>query len=260
MVREAREPTGVNAGEQDRSGASRGSVTRALAILAGFADASGDLRLTDIARSAGLSPSTTHRLLSALCDEGFLTQDASTQRYRLGTSVLVLGQRAAEQAGFERARPVLSALAEETGESASLSVRSGRLVLVVMLVPSRHPLRFDHGVGSTIAIHASAMGKVMLAFDLEGTIPEGPFERFTPRTTTSAKQLAAELTEIRRRGWAVNDAERYDGVTGVAAPVLGSDGVATAAIGVQGPTARIEAFGIALLGGTVRAAADSLAG
>lgn len=255
MVREVVE----DGGGSDRSGASRGSVTRALAILAGFANASGDLRLTDIARSAGLSPSTTHRLLSALCDEGFLTQDPSTERYRLGPSVLVLGQRAAEQAGFERARPVLSALAEETGESASLSVRSGRQVLVVMLVPSRHPLRFDHGVGSTIAIHASAMGKAMLAFDAEGTVPDGPFERFTPRTITTTKQLASELTEIRRRGWAVNDAERYDGVSGVAAPVLGPAGVATAAIGVQGPTARIEALGIDRLADTVRAATDALA-
>lgn len=228
-------------------------------MLAGFADAPGDLRLTDIARSAGLSPSTTHRLLSALCDEGFLAQDPATERYRLGPAVLVLGQRAAEQAGFDRARPVLAALAEETGESASLSVRSGRQVLVVMLVPSRQPLRFDHGVGSTIAIHASAMGKVMLAFDPSGTTPDGPFERFTARTITSAKKLAAELAEIRRRGWAVNDAERYDGVTGVAAPVLGANGIVTAAIGVQGPTARIEALGIARLGETVRAAADALA-
>jgi IclR family acetate operon transcriptional repressor len=256
MVREA----GEQAGEHEGSGAGRGSVTRALAILAGFADASGDLRLTDIARSAGLSPSTTHRLLSALCDEGFLAQDASSERYRLGPSILVLGQRAAEQAGFDRARPVLSSLAEETGESASLSVRSGRQVLVVMLVPSRHPLRFDHGVGSTIAIHASAMGKVMLAFGADGTVPDGPFERFTARTITSAKKLAAELSEVRRRGWAVNDAERYDGVTGVAAAVLATDGTATAAIGVQGPTARIEALGIARLGETVRAAAGALTG
>jgi DNA-binding IclR family transcriptional regulator len=65
------------------------------------------------------------------------------------------------------------------------------------------------------------VGNVMLAFDPDGTIPEGPFERITPRTITSAKKLASELAEIRRRGWALSDTERYDDVAGVAAPVLG---------------------------------------
>ena len=242
----------------------RGSVTRALAILTGFGGTSDDLRLSDIARTAGLSPSTTHRLLTALVDEGFLVQDPASERYRLGPTVLVLGQRAAEQAGFERARPVLAALAERTGESVSLAVPAGRQVVVVMLIPSKHPLRFDHGVGSAIAIHASAMGKALLAFGSDDAVAEvfasGSPERFTERTIVSAKRLGSDLAAIRQRGWAVNDEERYDGVTGVAAPVLGAEGLARAAIGVQGPTARLLAIGVDALGALVRAAADELAG
>lgn len=68
------------------------------------------------------------------------------------------------------------------------------------------------------------------------------------------------MAAIRRRGWAVNDEERYDGVTGIAAPVLDADGTATAAIGVQGPTARVLAIGADALGALVRAAADELGG
>ncbi len=122
------------------------------------------LSLTEISRHVGLSASTTHRLLRALTQAGYVDQDHSTERYGLGIGVAVLGQRAIERAGYQLARPVLAALSERTGESASLGVRRGTEVVVLDRVVGPAPLRFDHPAGAELAVHASAMGKVLLAF------------------------------------------------------------------------------------------------
>lgn len=230
--------------DHDTRGGGAAAVRRAAALLQVFTAERPELRLTDLARSADLSPSTTHRLLTALVDEGFVTQDPATERYRLGPTMLVLGQRAAASQGFTGAQQVLDDLTASSGESASLAVRSGAEVVVALVCSSPQRLRFDHGVGSRIPLHASAMGKVLLAAtpDLRRAVEAlGPLERFTPATITDPFLLVQELERVRQQGWAANRGERYLGVVGVAAPVPAAAGRSGgAAVGVQGPEARLE--------------------
>jgi DNA-binding IclR family transcriptional regulator len=136
------------------------AVQRALTVMKCFQEGELERRLSSIARDTGLSVSTTHRLLAALCEEGFLRQDPDTERYSIGPTLALLGQRSASAAGLDLAQSVLAGLTRRTGESSTLAIRSGGEALVIAVSSSAQRLRFDHGVGTRLPLHASAMGKV----------------------------------------------------------------------------------------------------
>ncbi len=255
---------GVNA-STDPPGTPRSgtqSVERAIAVLECFAGSERSLGLTEIARAVELTPSTVHRLLRALIAAGYVEQD-TTEHYRLGVGIAVLGQRALEQSGYSLARPVLERLSLTTGESASLGIRRGSEVVVIERTSGPAGLRFDHQTGAEIAMHASAMGKVLMAFSGESIEVEvdglGAPTPFTDNTLASSADLATALHEIAQRGWATNIEERYVGVCGIAAPVRSLGGVAHAAIGLQGPSVRLTAERIDELAPLVVAAAVDVA-
>ena len=214
-----------------------------LAVLRCFEEGSAELRPAEIAARSGLDHDATERALGSLCAEEFLDRDAH-DNYRLGRALVVLGRRTEVATGLDTAEAQLKQLTARTGESSSLAVRSGPHAVVLLLAASPQRLRVEHGVGNRLPLHASAMGKALLAFgDQDPDVVAsglGDLERFTSRTITTASDLAAELRATRARGWAVNREERYDGVVGVAAPVIVPGRGVVAAIGVQGPAARLH--------------------
>jgi IclR family acetate operon transcriptional repressor len=219
------------------------TVERAIAILNLFRDSHVSLGITSIARQTGLNLTTAHRLVRTLVGEHFMEQDPANEQYRLGPALAVLGRRAVEGSGIDRARPTTDRLSEATGESVSVGVRGNGGVMVVLQSSSRHALRFEHPAGGAIDVHASAMGKVLLAFGETApstTIRElGPLARFTTSTITTRTAMLAELEQVRAHRFATNRQERYEGVCGVAAPALDATGVARLAIGIQGPSVRL---------------------
>lgn len=237
-------------------------MERAIAILETFTGERSSLGISEIARAVGLNVSTAHRLVRALVTAGYVEQETTSERYRLGIGIAVLGQRALEQSGYHLAKPILNSLVDATGESASLAIRRGQEVVVIERTVSMQPLRFDHPTGAEIPLHASGMGKALLAFDgrpakeTVGTLRG--LMRYTTRTITTRAELITELEAIRTRGYAINREERYDGVSGIAAPVLGAGGVAHAAVGVQGPSLRLTAARLKELAPLVRHAAEEI--
>src|SRR5919106_1547095 len=209
-------------------------------------------------------PASEERAAAAWADRlpaGVRSCARGRQRERTGRSA---GRRAEEQLGYARALPALESLADATGESVNLGIRSGADVLVVLAVPSRQPLRFDQLAGSRVPIHTSAMGKCLLAFAAPppagaGALSELPrLSRFTERTITRRDQLVAELERTRARGWALNDGERNPGVRAVAAPVLEGSGAAVAAVAVQGPALRLPDDSLEAVAGQVVEAAEAI--
>jgi DNA-binding IclR family transcriptional regulator len=228
-------------GAQSESSARTGTqaVDRALHLLGLLEGGGGDVGVTALA--AGLSVSTTHRLLHALVGAGLVGQDRDTERYHLGPRLIALGRGAETRLGLTRWHAELQRLATVTGESTSLGIRLGNEVLIADHVPSAQPLRFDAGIGRRVPIHASAMGKALLANAVDpaaDVVALGQLERFTERTLIDHAELTAELDTIRRRGWALNDGERNPGVRAVAVAIPTTADMA-AAVAVQGPEVRL---------------------
>lgn len=254
--------TGDDSGRDGRTGTQ--SVERALRVLGLLATAPQDVGVTAVAAATDLTVSTTHRLLRALAAAGLVAQERDTERYHLGAGLVALGRRAEARLGLDRWHAALQRLAAETGESATLGTRVGNEVLVADHVPSAQALRFDAGIWARIPIHASAMGKMLLAMTDDPAAEVaglGALERFTNRTITDPALLVAELVTIRRRGWSVNDGERDPGVRAVAVAVPDAAGGVPAAIAVQGPEVRLTdervASVVALLESTVRGSAPA---
>lgn len=228
------------ADQPSRTGAQ--AIERALGVLRCYESGAADLGITDIARLTGLSISTAHRVTRALTDGGLLVQDPRTERYQLGPTLVVLGRKAARGLGYEAALPAMEVLAADTGESVNLGIRAGGDVQVVLDVASDQPLRFAQAPGTRVPLYLSAMGKCLLAVadDTAAQVAAlGELSKVTDKTITDPETLATELQQVRERGWALNDEERYQGVRTVAVPVQRPAGGALAAIAVQGPTVRI---------------------
>jgi IclR family acetate operon transcriptional repressor len=220
-----------------------GSVARAIAVLDALADSDDGLGVNELARTLEVNPSTASRLLATLQDGG-LVERAAGGRYRLGLRLLALSDRMLARLDVrERARPWLEWLVERTGETATLSVPGGVEAITVDFVPSSSSVVSMARVGRPSVPHATAVGKVMLAFGAgaAASLGEGPFARFTDRTITDPGQLARELERVRTSGVAEAIGEREPDLSALAAPVLGRGEALVAIAGVQAPLGRLGA-------------------
>jgi DNA-binding IclR family transcriptional regulator len=213
------------------------AVERAVAVLETLADADGDLGTNEIARRSGINPSTVSRLLATLGACGLVAHSAETGRYRLGLRMLHYGNAVLSRLDLrEVAREHLRTLTTATGETATLSVAGGGTALTVDFVQSPASVQSVATLGRPSVAHATAVGKVMLAFtDLR---PDAPLTAFTDATITDPDRLCEEVEQTRDRGWADAVGEREQDLDAVAVPVRRADGGLLAILGVQGPSWR----------------------
>jgi DNA-binding IclR family transcriptional regulator len=223
--------------------------------------------VTEIGRALGMPKSSAHRLLATLGNRGLVERD-ERGRYGPGIALIALGLGALEREPLSvAARPVLEAEADALGETFFLVVaRAGRLV-VLDKVEGTGFLRAAPRVGTSVPVHATAVGKLFLAFG-NGSLeaPDGRLERFTPRTKIEARSLDREVEKARRRGFAENREEWIPGLHVVAAPVrIGSGDAAgtpprlVGAVAVAAPAARLPELGVAEVARRTVAAADRVA-
>jgi len=219
-----------------------GSVTRAVALLDALAGSDAGLGVNELARRIGVNASTASRLLATLERERIVERSPGGP-YRLGLKLVELADRVL--AGLdvrELARPWLAWLVSETGETATLSVPGAGEAVTVDFVPSAASVVSMARVGRPSVPHATAAGKVMLAFgEEEAETERGELTAYTERTVTDWDELQRQLSEVRRSGVAEAAGERESDLHALAAPVLGRDGRLVAIIGVQGPATRLPA-------------------
>jgi DNA-binding IclR family transcriptional regulator len=215
------------------------AVQRAVAVLDALADGAAELGTNEIARRTGINASTVSRLLATLTEARLVEHVAGTGRYRLGIRLLQLGNAVLARMDLrELARPHLVAVAEATGETVTLSAPGEQEAVTVDYVQSPSYVQSVAQVGRPSAAHATAVGKVYLAWG--GQLPDGELPAYTPRTITDRAALAAEVERVRRAGSAEAVGEREDALNAVAAPILDARGALSGILGVQGPSSRFD--------------------
>ena len=234
-------PRGRAAGSEDSGGVR--ALDRALDILDVIAGGGG-LTLTEIAQRLDLAPSTVHRVLVTLAARGVAESDNTTQTWHVGPTTFRHGSAFMRRSGLvERARPVLRRLMEVTGETANLGILDGDAVLFLSQAETHETIRAFFPPGTRSPLHASGIGKALLAhmraFELRSLMREMQLKQFTPMTLAAPQALLDDLALIRARGYSLDNEERSLGMRCIAAPIFDLAGEAAAGISVSGPLSRM---------------------
>ena len=215
------------------------AVDRAAALLTLVIEADEPVTFAELSEATGLARSTLSRILASL-EANRLLERSGAGEYVGGPLFVLYAVRHDRNAELARlAQPVLEKIVASTGETVHLAVANGGRVAHVAQVDSTYLLGARDWTEIETAPHCSALGKVLLAWDVLATA-EGSLETPTTATISTRQDLSRELAQVQARGFAVTRDELEVGLAGVAVPVFGPDEGVVAAIGISGPTARLE--------------------
>ena len=219
--------------------------------------------LTEIAASAAMAPSTAYRMLETLRGHGLVVFAEDEQTWSIGVEAFRIGRAFAQRINYlEAGRQQMRWLTETTGETSNIAIADGGDVVFVSQIETAEPIRAFFPPGTRSSMHASGIGKALLACLSDSAALEiadaARYAEFTPHTIRDADRLRAELDRIRARGWSIDDEEHYLGMRCIAAPIFDEHGNAIAGVSISGPTARLADAKLAELGPLLRAAADRI--
>ena len=222
-------------------------ISRTCRILRSFSSIHPELGLGEIAKLSKLHPSTVHRILQALVNEGFMVQNIHNAKYRLGVSLVGIGELAKQSNDFLRiARPYAEELERVTGEYVAIEVLNQDLrVDTLDFIPSSSYRLSEKPIyGLSVDAHCTASGKMLLAFLSEEKLDEfinRGLRAYTHKTITDPELFKKHLATILEQGYSVAESELEVGFISIAAPIFGSQPYPIAAIKVGAPTMRLTA-------------------
>ncbi|WP_067934644.1 IclR family transcriptional regulator [Alicyclobacillus kakegawensis] len=221
------------------------SVDKALNLLEMMSEYPQGAAITELASRSGMYKSTVHRLLGTMMKRGFVEQDTQTGRYKLGYSLLDLGMRLLSSIDLRsEALPHLQELARQTQEVVHLALLDQGEVVYIEKVETPHTIRMHSRVGKRVPVHATGLGKAILAFlpagELRALIRRYGLPRMTEHTLTDEAEFLASLETTRRLGYAMDVEEHELGICCVAAPIFDNTGQVVAACSVSGPRQRLD--------------------
>ena len=221
-------------------------VLRALSWL--IQEPSGSTGVREMATAMGLSPSSAHRLLTALADEGFVRQDAASSKYHLGVEFYRLANIAAAKAPIRQAAlKHMQRLVDACNETALLGIYDDlrQEMIFAARVESKHALRYAVDLNQWIPVYAGASGLAIMAFlsasEIESIIARTRLMPLTDLSITEPYRLQMELQQIRIRGAAVSRGHRVQGAVGLAAPIFGPSGKVVGDVCLTIPEQRFDA-------------------
>ncbi len=241
------------------------SAERLLQVLSAFTLAHPARSIAELAAELRLAASTVRRLVETLARHGYLRQDATSGRYSPHFQLVRLAGVAVSSFDLiKAATPILDRLAEKTGETVELAMRSESNAVVVSHRPSKHAFRLVRPLGTVYPCYrGAAAGKILLAWLPEARVrevlpPKGNWPGNTPLSITSTRTLMAALKQVRTQGYATNDGETDSDVWVVAAPVRDHTDAVIAALAIPCLALRVSASGKRQLAKQVCAAAAEL--
>lgn len=222
------------------------SVERALRILVELGD--GPASSSELARRLDVHRSTTLRLLRTLETERFVRR-RDDGAYSLGPAIQTLSQASLEEHDVRAvAHPHLVRLGAVHGHTVHLAALQEREVVYLDKVESRHTIRMYSRIGATAPLHATGVGKVMMAYlpasQVDDLLGPEPYRRCTPQTITTRAGMERVLAQIRERGWGLDDHEHEEFIHCVAAPVFDARGDVCAAVSISVPLMLLDHEGL----------------
>lgn len=217
------------------------SVDHAFRLIALLASSQEALTVSMLSAQLSLPRPTIYRLLGTLLEHQIVAR--SGHKYRLTLRLLELGESVLESTKVQGlCQPFLTALMEQTGETTHFVILDGSKAGYVAKVDGTHPMRMASRVGWRGPLHATAAGKVLLAWSKPELLAQtcmDELERYTDSTIIDTELLAAEVAAVHRQGYAIDNGELLDGLVCVAAPVLSGHRL-VGAVSVSGPALRIQ--------------------
>jgi DNA-binding IclR family transcriptional regulator len=237
------------------------SVDRAISVME-FLARRGWSGVTEVANELNIHKSTAYRLLTTLRDRGLVEQDAATEKYRLSFGLVLLASAVRADLDILRcARPVCERLSEQTQETVTVAVLEGDDAVVIHQNISRASALNVDWTGMHTPLHATAAGKVFLAYmpdDQRRRILRRPIERFTKNTIVDKVVLRDGLQEIRDKGYGHTVEELEGGLNAIGAPIRSTDGAVAGAVSISGPAFRLSTDSISEMGELVKGAAAEI--
>jgi DNA-binding IclR family transcriptional regulator len=217
-------------------------VVSTFRILDELAKADG-LGLNEVTQRTGIAKSTVFRILATLIELGYVLRRES--KYSVTNRLATLANDQATSETLRRvALPFMLLLRDEFGETVNLGVLRLDKVEYIEVAPSEYALRFSEKPGFSVQVHASALGKVLLAYAtpevVHSLIGGRKLPMLTPNTITDPNQFVLEAQKARHRGYAFDKGETSISATCVAAPILGGADTAIAALSISGPSSRFN--------------------
>jgi DNA-binding IclR family transcriptional regulator len=220
------------------------TVDLSLRLLERLAETSEPVGVSDLARAFEASKATVYRHLQALARHRFVRQDPVTLRYSAGIKLFVLGERLRDRFDIlAAARHEMVRLRDETGQAVTISALVEDQVVVLELLQGRTIVEFGTRPGTALDLHASAHGKVALAFgppELLQRCGARALKAWTPNTIRTRTALERAVTQVRARTWATAPNEVLPGVNALAAPIFDHRGGYAGAIAIYQQAAQID--------------------
>jgi len=247
----------------DNKTESASALQKSMLILRGLLDGDRPMGLGQIAQHTDIPRQTVYRIARQLEDTGLIRRELDGEGFTVGAALLDISISALRLANRSMpVRGILRSLVEQVGETCNVGVLDRDQVVYVERVECDWPLRLQFGPGSRVSVHATAIGKLLLAHLPARTrnriLTTQTLDAYTEQTITDIAVLDKQFRKIRKQGFASNDQENLHGMVAVAVPVFDHKDQVVAGLAIHAPKARMD---LAELGGhlpTLRHAADSL--
>jgi DNA-binding IclR family transcriptional regulator len=221
-------------------------LSRVVRIFETFGSDAPALRVSDIARRAGLHVATASRLVDELVGYGWLQRDAD-RKIRIGVRIWELASRASPTLGLrEAAMPFMEDLHAVVGQHTQLGVLEGREVLFVERLSTPGAVLNVTRIAGRLPLHASSSGLVLLAHapaELQEAVLAAPLKAYSANTVVAPARLRSLLADVRKKGFAYCPGFLDDVATGIAVPLRGAGREVVAALSVivpMDPEARMQ--------------------
>jgi IclR family KDG regulon transcriptional repressor len=233
------------------------SLDRGLRILLILGENGGPVGVNEVSRRLDIDRSTTHRIMSTLCGQGFVEQDPETRKYMLGLRVIeVAALKLRTIKLLKVARPAIQKLMTQSRETVHLAAHVEGEVMYLDSEQCAGVITVNTTVGGRAPMHSSAVGKALLSYlpaeKVDHILAVKGLKRFTEKTIVDPREFHRHLQQCREQGYGLDDEETDIGVRCLAAPVFDHQGNLVAAAGISGPAMRMSLERIPILAHLVR--------